>query len=461
MTLFWIVFAAGIGSMLVYRFGGLRSSSPDWAAWLLIAGIGTAAGIGLTSIIYFVARILVPGFRLLPMLVEIALGLWLAVEIYRHRNEPVKTQATQPFPWNPVLALALLAVLAVGTVGMSSAWEANPQGNWDAWAIWNLRARFLSSGGHLAERAWSPLLTATHPEYPLLLSGFVARCWNYSGTEGNTAPIATAYALFLALVAAGTGGIAALEGGSLGLLFGLAVASSPFLLHEVPSQYADIPLACYFAAAVVLMLLNRPLGAGLMAGLAAWTKDEGLLFLAVFLIAMAILQRRQFVRALAGAIPAGILTLAFKTILAQGTTSLVTKSVQGPGILPKLTDFGRYATVLGALLDEFLNIRAGWYHPILPVIVLAVVLKFKPHWRRDLLPAGTIAGAMLAGYFLVYIVTPENLDWHLATSLNRLSVQVWPLVLIAAFAVLRAPEHAALPVDTPEPPAKDRRTRKR
>ena len=58
---------------------------------------------------------------------------------------------------------------------MSGAWENNPQGNWDAWSIWNLRARFLAAGGIVAHRAWSPLLSSTHPEYPLLTSAFVAR----------------------------------------------------------------------------------------------------------------------------------------------------------------------------------------------------------------------------------------------------------------------------------------------
>jgi hypothetical protein len=34
---------------------------------------------------------------------------------------------------------------------------------------------------------------------------------------------------------------------------------------------------------------------------------------------------------------------------------------------------------------------------------------------------------MLAGYFAVYVITPNDLSWHLATSLDRLFVQIWPL----------------------------------
>jgi hypothetical protein len=77
-----------------------------------------------------------------------------------------------------VLALLLVMLLAIATFVMSGFWQTNPHGNWDAWAIWNLRARFLIHGGNVAQRAWSPALISSHPEYPLLVSGFVARCWD-------------------------------------------------------------------------------------------------------------------------------------------------------------------------------------------------------------------------------------------------------------------------------------------
>jgi hypothetical protein len=360
------------------------------------------------------------------------------------------------------LALVLVAVLAIGTVAMTNFWRANPQGNWDAWTIWNLRARFLASGNHLAVRAWSPSLSGSgsHPDYPLLVSGFVARCWSYSGSTSPIAPIATGYAFFLGLVAIGVGGIAALGGESLGLLFGLVVASSPFLLQEVPSQYSDIPLACFFAGALVLMLLDRPLMAGVLASLATWTKDEGLLFLAVFVATVAILRRKQLLQALAGAVPVGILVLIFKLVLARGATSLLTHA-QSTGIGSKVADIHRYGAVVAAGVEQVLDMGLGWYHPILPLIVLALALRFKSNWRRDVLPVGAVTAAMAVGYFWVYILTPYDLSWHLQTSLGRLTVQLWPAVLLTIFAGLRAPEQTAIPGALESPSSKVRESRKR
>jgi len=456
LELLWVLLPVATGAMLLYRFAGLRALAPRWAAALLIAGAGAALGIGLASIIFFLSALCLPGFRFLPMLAEIGLAGWLAFEVYRSRREaPSPVPDEKRFPWTPVLALALATVLVAATMAMTNYWSANPQGNWDAWAIWNLRARFLAAGD-LAPRAWSPMLSgSSHPGYPLLVSGFVGRCWSYAGTASVVAPIAAGMILFLALVAMGTGGIAALSGGSLGLLFGLAVASSPFLLHEVPAQYADIPLACYFAGALVLLLLDRPLWAGALASLAAWTKDEGLLFVLALFAVMALTRRKQWKWTLAGVAPAGAVVLLFRLFLTHGSSWLTGSGGSSAGLLMKLRDSGRYLTVAGTVIESLWNMGFGWYHPILPLLVLCVVLRFKRDWRRDVVPAGVLTGLMMLGYFMIYIVTPLDLNWQLSTSLDRLLVQLWPLFLIAVFAGLRAPEAMAVEVPAPEPKRKE------
>jgi hypothetical protein len=53
-----------------------------------------------------------------------------------------------------------------------------------------------------------------------------------------------------------------------------------------------------------------------------------------------------------------------------------------------------------------------------------------------------VALALLAGYFGIYAITANDLTWQLQTSLARLLVQVWPLVLLAGFVTLREPQLA-------------------
>jgi hypothetical protein len=333
-----------------------------------------------------------------------------------------------------LLALAMAIALAVTTTAFANVWEANPQGNWDAWSIWNLRARFLAAAGTLPQRAWSPALSWTHPEYPLLLPAFVARCWAYAGSITDAAPVATSYMFFLGLIATLTGGIAVWRSRTLGLLCGLALLGSPHFLREVPTQYADVPLACYFAAAIMFALIDRPQLAGLFAGFAAWTKDEGLLFLVVFIAAIAILSRAQLWRTAAGAIPGAALAVFFKLALAPHISAYL-----GAGASIHLSRLGQ---VLGAMAREVGAMTSGWYHPILPVIALALGLGIE--YRKDLLFTGGICAAVLAGYVAILVGSPYDLTWQLQTSLSRLMVQVWPAILLFAFAALRAPESAAM-----------------
>jgi hypothetical protein len=106
---------------------------------------------------------------------------------------------------------------------------------------------------------------------------------------------------------------------------------------------------------------------------------------------------------------------------------------------------------MAAFGREFASMGAGWYHPILPLIALALALRFDRARRRDAAYCGALAGLMLLGYFGVYILTGNDLTWLLQTSLNRLLVQVWPALVLAGFVALRAPEIAAAEVTAPAP----------
>jgi hypothetical protein len=459
MAVLWLLEAILLGCLLVHRFAGFSEVRPAWARRSLIFGAGAAAGIALSSFLFFLCGALL-GMRAAAMGVEAAVLAWVGYQAFRRRPAGQHRAARTRAPRLVAIAAAgLLLALGIGTAAMATAWDANPQGDWDAWGIWNMRARFLESDGALAHRAWSPALGEnTHAEYPLLLSSFVARSWAFGRSSSAAVPAAASYVFFLALIALAAGGVAAHRGETLGLLAAMTLASTPALLHQVPAQYADIPLACYIAGAIVFVLLDRPLLAGVFAGCAAWTKDEGLLFLAVLLAVTAAWKRRAALAALAGALPATVLVVIFKTWLARGNTSLL--SVSLPEAARRLSDAGRYGATLTALGREFANMGAGWYHPILPLIALAVALRFDRGHRRDAVYCGALSALLLTGYFGVYILANNDLNWLLQTSVNRVLVQVWPALVLAGFAGLRAPE-AAMSVRNAPPPEKVRPRRPR
>ena len=438
----WLLPPVALGCLLAYRFGGIARLEPRWAAWLLVLGAGIAGGSGLVSCIFFLSRLLLPSAPALPMLLELAALAVAAYLAWRPSAAPQGTPAQLAGPWSSVLGTALLAALVVITVAVSGAWEANPHGYWDALSTWNLRARFLAADGALAERAWSAAAPVMHGDYPLLTGALIARCWMFGGAFTAAVPQLVSYLFLLGLILLLTGAIAVLRGSTIGLLAGLTLTASPKLLHETPAQYADVPLACYFAGAILFGLLDSPVAAGLFAGFAAWTKDEGLVFCAILIGVTIVFKRRAALRVAAGALPAVAIDLAFKVWVAQ-ENSLYAAS--GAGLTHKIADPSRYIQVGRAFAEQLVSLGSGWYHPVLPLVVLWFALRWNRDYRRDLWYCAAISGALLAAYFGTYIITPVDLSWQLQTSVQRLFVQMWPSLLICAFVSMRPPHAAPVP----------------
>ncbi len=432
-----LLLAAAAGCLALAATTGLIRVRPHWAGWLVLLGTGTLIGFGASSLLFtFICAWLGQTVWILIGLEVAAVG---AAMIVFSRQPAVAADAPRDTPSAPplypfVLFGILLLTLLLATTGFYSGWDNNPQGNWDAWSIWNLRAKFMAGDADIARRAWSPQLVETHPEYPLLLSGLVASAWKASGSVSPAAPIAAGYLFFLSLVSIGAGGFTLLRGRTLGLLFGIVLIACPAMLHEVAVQYADVPLAAYFLGAVLLLLLDRPALAGVLAAMAAWTKQEGQLFFLIFVVLLLLLRRRQVLRVLAGAALPLLLVVLFQVFMApHGATP----------VLAHLSDLSRWGTIAAAFFRQFWDLGAGWLHPILPVLVLGLVLRLDRRQNTSVLLAGLLVLGLLAGYFVVYLTSSNDLTWYLSTSLNRLFVQVWPLMLLTAFLALRRPEELA------------------
>jgi hypothetical protein len=96
-----------------------------------------------------------------------------------------------------LLLICFTVVLIFALLSFIMYYINRPHGFWDAWAIWNMRARFLFRSGNQYINAFSSLYSWSHPDYPLLLPCNVARIWTYVGYESKFAPILIAcYSLF-------------------------------------------------------------------------------------------------------------------------------------------------------------------------------------------------------------------------------------------------------------------------
>jgi 4-amino-4-deoxy-L-arabinose transferase-like glycosyltransferase len=242
---------------------------------------------------------------------------------------------------------------------------------------------------------------------------------------------------FVALLGLLVSGLTLLRGVSAGLIGGMVLLSMAPLLQWATAQYADVPLAYEFLAALLLLFLdvrtNRRepwalVWAGFFAGAAAWTKQEGAVFLAAVPIATFIAERFARWRwLLAGAAPGMLLSLWFKFSIAPpgDIASPVAEMIL------KIKDPARYAQIGSSFVHRLAVM--GWApgHPLILLAILALVLR-RDGSRRYAGPvwvSGSVLASMLMSYCVVFLITPHDLTFHL-NAWDRLLLQLWPGVVL-------------------------------
>ncbi len=320
---------------------------------------------------------------------------------------------------------------------------AQPHGDWDAWAIWNLHARFIFRGGGDWHAYLTPALNWSHPDYPLMLPAAVARGWQILKGETTLVPIlvaATFTALPILLVSFA---LRALRSKLSALLGAAVLLGTPLFAGVGSTQYADIPISYFYLASLVLLALretspNR--GAALfasftMAGCAAWTKNEGILFLLVAAAShLAVTARHKGLKpclkdsfvVLAAAAPFIAMLVMFRQMTPGND---IMTSVSGSSLSERVLDIDRYGEIIITAVIKLVTFNNG-----LAIAAGAVLLLLGTNNIRKNPAIQTcliIVGAMCLGFFAIFLITPHDLTWHLATALDRLMIQVWPSVIFA------------------------------
>ncbi len=458
---------------LIAAIGWPRRPSP--ADFPVLASLAAGCGLGLFSFAYVLSR--AAGNTHLIATDLALVGLLLIAFLLIHRPEPAQISELASdwqanFAARRILTAVSLFALAVAFYAAITRAIVHPHGEgWDAFSIWNLHARFLFRSGSPWRDGFSSLIPWSHPDYPLLLPGAIAHFWTYLGNETQAIPAVIAIVFTFATVGLLFSSLAMLRGRIAAMLASLALLTTPFFIEQGTSQYADVPLSFFILAAIVLLCLhdafaqNESSGtnrllllAGVNAGFAAWTKNEGLLFLFALIVARAfslireagrsssaarrpqpaLAAIRPFLPLLIGMAPALLLIGWFKLFIAPPGDLFPDRALA----FHKLFEPSRYGAVLRWYGKEFLRF-GEWL--LIPGTLLLIAFYFLTR-RKNVpqergfeagLPTGAITLSLtLAGYFVIYLVTPRDIYWHLRNSLNRLFLQLWPSAIFLFFLLI-------------------------
>ena len=428
-----------LGFCIVHFIWGAMDGKSLFVKVFLSAGIG----FGISSLFGFLwiwLGLPLTVYVILESAVAVALTGWI---FYKNRTEfhiPKMTDKTN-FIWGLILAVSVL-LFAINLALYSLQF---PHGRPDAWINWNVAARFIYLGG--ADWQATFLRQWDHPDYPLFMALTNAITWVFTGNTSTWGPIA--FHFIISLFTAGS--LFALvnyfrdfkQASVATVLF----VSLPFIVDQSMRQYADLLLAYLILAAGGLTLLyvqtkesRLAILAGVLIGLGGWAKNEGLAAIAGFTFVWILItlrtERSAFKSYMFGLAFPLLVIMLFKLFLAPSNDLL---SVQG-NPFDKILDIQRYAVILreaGIMLWRL----GGTPIPLIGLIILAALLIGR---SADCIAGTWTFGVMiafqLAAYFGIFLLTPNDLTWHLNTSLDRLYLHVFPLALLWLFLWLRSPQ---------------------
>ena len=334
-----------------------------------------------------------------------------------------------------------------------------PHGKWDAWAIWNFRARWLFRGGDQWTYAFSRYVADSHPDYPLLLPMSVFRFWNAIGNDPVTVPILLAGFFTFGSILLVFSAVSMFRGRNQGYLAAILMLLTTKFIKEGTHQYSDVPLAFYILSTMVLFSIRQryPAGAlrimflaGLTTSCTFWAKNEGLIFGVLIIMVhfagtMMISDWRQtlkeFFSFLGGMAPVFFTLVLFKMYYAPPNDLVNMSSL--PHLWNNLLNYDRHYMVLAAFADEILLFNDGVF--ILMVVYMAAIGIDKMRLKdRQFLAQAVLPILMLGSYFFTYVLFShkdlDSLAWHLSSSLDRLVIHIWPTFVFLFFSVVKGPE---------------------
>jgi hypothetical protein len=469
-----VVVAIAIGWCLT----SLAWAPPKQFGIVFLCRLSLSIGLGLAacSVIYYLWILAFGSPSPYFITAEVAVALGLLALLFRRRSAKVPVSASlrpsarsTPNWW---LRSGFALVLAAGAVTLALVARQIPQGGFDAWTSWNLHARVLFRGGwpywvgYARLAATHHRIDTMHMDYPLLVPANVARGWTYVGRETVLVPISLAMLFTLATIGLLVASLSLLRTESQALIAGIVLVGTPFFLRHGASQYADVPLSFFILATLALFSLydrgDRNSGllvlAGLSAGFAAWTKNEGVLFVVLILFVRSIVvwfhagwqsYRRQMVPLAAGLLPILAIVAMFKL---QAPSFYLLTGARSQGLMTTLHrtfDLSRYAMTAWWFKSELFEAGfGGWIVNLLLVLPFYALLLGATKEQDDstsLITASATLFLMAAGYFMVFVVSPDisvSLADHIAFALNRLLLQLWPSTIFALFLFMNTPETA-------------------
>lgn len=414
---------------------------PGTRRWVELGALCYACGSGVLSLILF--DLSIAGLKpSRPILTGIAIVALIAIIVLWSKRRILAFSV--PSPRHRLDALGLLgllsAALIVATMGNIAARAAWPGlTDIDAFAIWMLKAKWvlLDALRPIPAVFRDPILSYSHQDYPLSLPLLVAGFYSVIGRMDDTAAKLLLIPSWLALAATIYGAVRRYHRRAIALAVTAVFCTAPTLTLNAALLVAETPLLLALAAAAAQLLhwieggeTGDLILAGLLAAIAAFTKNEGLALLPVLGLSALFVALRQgrlkdFARSALICLIAISPWLIYRTQLPHTHEDYGGKLLE-PAVL--LHNLPQRADVLGGFIGRLFDApRAGliWY-----VLIISALLSPRALLRTSTLVLWCVLLVQLLLYLATFIVTPWDVAQLLPMIAPKLLTQPSPIAAL-------------------------------
>jgi len=334
-----------------------------------------------------------------------------------------------------VVLLLLLALVIGSIVGLNK-----PYGDWDAWGFWNYHANFIFRAG----TRWLDVFqfSTWWAHHPWMLPCMVLWGWGLNGAESVLVPIAIS--LIFCLSCLGLLVCSLKERGWFGwaLVAGLFLLSLPIFMAHATSQYADIVLA-YFILAISILIVelfknpstDKALMLGLFLGLAACTKDNGIVAVIIFgCLLLSSLRRNKAWIKHGRALIYGFMSILASVLLMKGIESFNTGNHGYDVSWASLFDWHRWVLIGKFTWQMVMDSSWGLLWSLSFLVLFIFRRQIKEEEGLGLILR--FVGIYIISYLFMYAGTVLELKWLLSVSYYRLVFLIAPTLVWVMFSAL-------------------------
>jgi len=413
-------------------------------------------GVGFISLEMFLLYLLKIKFDImviiLPWLFVLALNVFLMLRKNRNSSEiSIKFHPIKNIKPNIVSVFLSLGIMLEVFYAFFRA-LIKPMESYDAVAIYAIKSKIFFLAKSIPQDYFSWIAGHfPHPDYPLNIPLFKSFIYIWLGSLNDQLVKIIFPLYFVSCLVILCFAVRRFASRNYSLAFTFILASMPQFNSYAANAYLDLPLACYlFISAVCLFDWFRDktdirslILSAIMAALAGWTKNEGLMYCAAY--AFVIFLNVVFSRAgniLKKAVCFTVYIFIILVILApwffiRNEYHLVNTDLGSINLDPiyLLKQLHRMAPIMYEFQKQVVGPKK--WNIFWIAALAALLLNFKKAFRSDLKMVSITLALIICGYVYFYIASPLEIHYFLSKTWSRFLIQFLPICVYWLAMILR------------------------